>query len=181
VLAGAGADLQQGSKRFFLKKEQKLLPLVPCKGDAGWAQRWGELTKVLSFKKELHSCNVPPSGALPPSASPIAKPPQRLVLQSRPVRVPANGPRLHLHARLRRRSGLGCHRPLFPLFRYLAARHQYRHHHRHVPHGVPDPEHAKPRHVSDTPQTRRKTTFTSLAAGSTDAVTAAAGHGIAAE
>ena len=56
---------------------------------------------------------------------------------------------------LDRRRGVGDQRPALPLERHLAARDQHRHHHRHLPHGVPDPEHAEPRCGSRADQARR--------------------------
>jgi len=40
--------------------------------------------------------------------------------------------------------GLGDQWTSLWFFRYLAADHQYRHDHHHIPHGLPDSEHPKP-------------------------------------
>src|SRR6267143_4646929 len=42
-----------------------------------------------------------------------------------------------------------------PLLRHVAAGHQHRHDHRHVPHGVPDPARAEQGRARDSPQAQR--------------------------
>ena len=49
----------------------------------------------------------------------------------------------------------GDHRPAVRLLGHLAARHQHGHHHRHLPDGVPHPEHPEPRRQGDPPEARR--------------------------
>ena len=45
--------------------------------------------------------------------------------------------------------------PALPLLRHLAAGHQHRHDHRHLPDGLPHPEHPEPRRAGHPPQARR--------------------------
>ena len=58
----------------------------------------------------------------------------------------------------RRRAGGAClagDRAAVRIQRHVAARDQYRHDHRDLPDGVPDPEHAEPRHLRAADQARR--------------------------
>src|SRR3989454_2803806 len=69
---------------------------------------------------------------------------ERAVPAIRDRRVSVAGLASGVHARAGRDRRLGGVGSDVRLLRYLAARDQHRDDHRHLPHGVPDPEHAEP-------------------------------------
>ncbi len=60
-----------------------------------------------------------------------------------------------IHDGVRGHRAVACLRPAVPLFRHVAAPDQYRHHHRHLPDGVPRAEHAEPRCARVAPEDGR--------------------------
>lgn len=72
--------------------------------------------------------------------------------RARPNDFAAMRARLHVHRGDPRHSSVGRQWACLRLFRHLAIDHQHGDDDHHVPHGVPDPEHSKPRHHGDSAQ-----------------------------
>jgi hypothetical protein len=75
--------------------------------------------------------------------------------RARPNDFAAMRARLHVHRGDPRHSSVGRQWACLRLFRHLAIDHQHGDDDHHVPHGVPDPEHSKPRHHGDSAQAGR--------------------------